>query len=719
VASFAQGHISAPSLSSLTMPAPAPNLPDRSELQSPIQEDRAHRAFRFPVSAKSAGEGTSFRGNAMNGKGKRKGGAVGRVATNCIPFPTTTILGGTPPPSPTSSTTTTTSYSRSAASSTTSISTCSSTASLELKLASFPAPPSTPPHVLLRVRQAQSQPKPSPTSRARKLSGLPKSTMHKPKTTPPPIQARNLLTLAAALGKATAPRMSASVSVPPASTKRADVPRLVRRGLVDDRDGMERPGSPIPRSRGERRRSVVDESEHEDEDDAQQKKQKQKKKEDEDADLKSALAFEPPPYSAPPPPYSPTVSPPPVITAEPRVLPTPPVEEIRIHAPVPKAAYVPPQPQSSSSQPTTPRRAPTRVSASEIRVLLTLYRTVMVGLEKRYRAAEEATAKAHGEKVNGKEKAKARFPLVEDDDEMESQPFWVVDDTEEEEEEEQENVNDNEEEYIPRRRPPPTRAPPNSPVGSPPSSGVYVRPLPAARSIHQEPAPAQSPKNTADLDVQDALLAIRLRGFLKAQGVSEAELDVVFDEMEEDGEGEDDETMAAEIDRALAEMHAASASASAEKPNEGGSVVVEASPSPTEEGMHALPPPPRPRPVEKRPLRSSPSPPLELNKSASRNVISGGRTTSPSPPPSASYMIALLTMRHRYASRRSGSGSVAASKGYPIWRRSSALKSVAWVAPLDEDEEEGQSAMGMEMIQEEEDGEMDVDSVVELYAGMC
>ena len=554
----------------------------------------------------------------------------------------------------------------------------------------------------------------------------PKSTT---KATPPPIQARNLLTLAAALGKATAPRMSASVSVPPASTKRADVPRLVRRGLVDDRDGMERPGSPIPRQRGERRRSVVDESEHEDEDDAKQKKQKQKK-EDEDADLKSALAFEPPPYSAPPPPYSPTVSPPPVVTAEPRTLPTPPVEEIRIHAPVPKPAYVPP-PQSSSSQPTATRRGPTRVSASEIRVLLTLYRTVMVGLEKRYRAAEEVTAKAHGEKVNGKEKARARFPLVEDDDETESQPFWVVDDTEDEDEE---NVNDDEEEYIPRRRPPPTRAPPNSPVGSPPSSGVHVRPLPASKSIHQEPAPAQSQKNTADLDVQDALLAIRLRGFLKAQGVSEAELDVVFDEMEEEEEGEDDETMAAEIDRALAEMHAASAataSAAAENANQGTgtttSVVVEPSAAPPmEEGMHALPPPPRPRPVEKRPVRSSPSPPLELNKLGSRSVL-GGRTTSPSPPPSASYMIALLTMRHRYASRRSGSGSAAASKGYPstgypTWRRSSALKSVAWVAPLDEDEDqEGQSAVGMEMIreQEEEDEEMDVDSVVELYAGMC
>ena len=106
---------------------------------------------------------------------------------------------------------------------------------------------------------------------------------------------------------------------------------------------MECPGSPIPRQRGEHRRSVVDESEHEDEDDAKQKKQKQQKqkKEDEDADLKSALAFEPPPYSAPPPPYSPTVSPPPVVTAEPRTLPTTPVEEIRINAPVPKPAYVP------------------------------------------------------------------------------------------------------------------------------------------------------------------------------------------------------------------------------------------------------------------------------------------------------------------------------------------------------------------------------------------
>ena len=54
---------------------------------------------------------------------------------------------------------------------------------------------------------------------------------------------------------------------------------------MDDRDGMamERPGSPVPRLRGQ----VVDENDDED--------AKQKVKEDKDKDLKSALTFEPPP----------------------------------------------------------------------------------------------------------------------------------------------------------------------------------------------------------------------------------------------------------------------------------------------------------------------------------------------------------------------------------------------------------------------------------------
>ena len=75
----------------------------------------------------------------------------------------------------------------------------SGAASLELKLASFPTPTFTPPHVLLHVGQAQSQPKPIPAFRARKPSGLPKSTTTT--CTQPQPKLHNLLTLVA-LGKA-------------------------------------------------------------------------------------------------------------------------------------------------------------------------------------------------------------------------------------------------------------------------------------------------------------------------------------------------------------------------------------------------------------------------------------------------------------------------------------------------------------------------------------
>ena len=88
--------------------------------------------------------------------------------------------------------------------------------------------------------------------------------------------------------------------------------------------------------------------------------------------------------------------------------------------------------------------------------------------------------------------------------------------------------------------------------------------------------------------------------------MSEAEFDVAFDESDDDDE--DDETIAAEIDHALAEMHAASAvSASAsvtENPNPT-LVLAKTSATPKEEGIHALPPPSRPHPcpaMEKCPL---------------------------------------------------------------------------------------------------------------------
>ena len=56
----------------------------------------------------------------------------------------------------------------------------------------------------------------------------------------------------------------------------------------------------------------------------------------------------------------------------------------------------------SPHRPSKPRRR--RVSASEIRILLTLYRTLMVGLEKGYRAAEDLYVKGHEEKTSGKKR---------------------------------------------------------------------------------------------------------------------------------------------------------------------------------------------------------------------------------------------------------------------------------------------------------------------------
>ena len=156
-----------------------------------------------------------------------------------------------------------------------------------------------------------------------------------------------------------------------------------------------------------------------------------------------------------------------------RALPTAPVEEIPIHVPMPKPAYVPLSPPQSSSlvhnpQPTMTRRAATRVVASDIWILLTLYRTVILGVEKRYRAVEDVTTKGHGEKTNWKEKAKEkqRFPLVEDGENA-SSVFGVINDIEEEigvSDVESDNINEEFEEYIPHRRSPPIRVPLNSPV---------------------------------------------------------------------------------------------------------------------------------------------------------------------------------------------------------------------------------------------------------------
>ena len=272
--------------------------------------------------------------------------------------------------------------------------------------------------------------------------------------------------------------------------------------------------------------------------------------------------------------------------------------------PVPKPAYVPSSPplQSSSSsgvqnpqptQTTTTHCSITCVSASEIWIFLTLYWIIIPGLKKRYRAAEDVLAKSQHEKLNGKMKAKERFPpskrmmMPRLDPARNFRSLMIL--------KRKRRVLRRSEmttsTMLTRKRkstptpPTPIRIPPNSPVRSPPSSKVYIRPLSNTKSIHHKPTTqSQIQKSGAELDVQDAA----------------AEPDVVFDEAEE--EDEEDETMAAEIDRGLAEMHAASvsvASAVSENMNqrEGTLVIVEISATLMEEGMHALPAPPHPIPT--------------------------------------------------------------------------------------------------------------------------
>jgi hypothetical protein len=132
-----------------------------------------------------------------------------------------------------------------------------------------------------------------------------------------------------------------------------------------------------------------------------------KQKQEDEEDLKSAFTFELPPYSAPLPPYSPTVSPLPSVVSEPHFLHRqwrkfqsmrPCLNQLMFHPNLPPRFIIPNQRR---------RAAPQRlVSASEIRILLTLYWTVMVGLEKRYRAAEDLTTTTEGRLTRGKSMGK-------------------------------------------------------------------------------------------------------------------------------------------------------------------------------------------------------------------------------------------------------------------------------------------------------------------------
>jgi hypothetical protein len=188
-------------------------------------------------------------------------------------------------------------------------------------------------------------------------------------------------------------------------------------------------------------------------------------------------------------------------------------------------------------------------------------------------------------------------------------------------------------------------------------------------------------KQAADnaMDVQDALLAIRLRGLLRSQGVPEADLDLRVHSKTQLGEDKDPRsTIVVEDDGGTEDLDPFAEFSAMELDTASDSSDADRSSGPA------------------RPLKASP-PPLSRSTSSSsgKNIIA----------PSAAYMIALLTMRYRYASpsRRHRLTSCPRKNGAHAGGRKSKLNVAAWVANPDGD------------IVEQEEADFDSCSVVDWY----
>lgn len=206
---------------------------------------------------------------------------------------------------------------------------------------------------------------------------------------------------------------------------------------------------------------------------------------------------------------------------------------------------------------------------------------------------------------------------------------------------------------------------------------IFTGPQRAARRLSKSPA-----EHAANFDVQDTVLAIKLRLFLKEQGVTEDELAIQLD-------AEEDEVI-------LVESNMASASpADASVPVDAAAAVppIFASPSPLPMLVVG---------AGDRPIRSSPPP------------LSPVPQTKPFGIPSASYMIALLKMRNKQFPARKRFGVVndssSSSKGMSGRGRRSGLNVCSWVADSEVDE----NGAGLTVVKEVEE-EFDCDSLVDWY----
>lgn len=359
---------------------------------------------------------------------------------------------------------------------------------------------------------------------------------------------------------------------------------------------------------------------------------------------------------------------------------------------------------ASSSSTSTYKR--TRVSTSELKVLVYLYRTVVYGLETRRRKEKESAFepmqegssvssrtkkplgprsspslfpplragalipppedKFHFESVLAsatKAKSKAKqthrgfgaFPLIEED----------LDDAD----------SDEECEYATPRTP--FHSPSQSPKLTPPPllpSSSFADLVASNGNSHVKPKEKAKADMKAELDVQDALLAIRLKEFLRAQGVCEEDLqidvhdesDVVVEEVEkvkvdqvheeEEAEGEN---ILDEYFLGIEEEETCSVKTERGPLVEEDEDVLTKVNSPLIEDELEIDMEDSPAIVSSKP--TAPLPHLAITPPMTETQrISSPPPSSPSPRPRAvlpsSYMVALLTMRNRHPSKKPSAG---------------------------------------------------------------
>lgn len=420
-----------------------------------------------------------------------------------------------------------------------------------------------------------------------------------------------------------------------------------------------------------------------------------------------------------------------------------------------------------------PRRL--RLPSSQLRILSDLFRTVVSGLERRFRLEQaqeqaqlDAEACALAAALANPEPATwysphssrapspratdirfARFPLVEDP-EGETGPVVVPAPT-------PQNYGAAEDDDEVLLSPFPPAPPVPTPASSPPPGDAAWRlaaerdrALPLQRfladqaRLHDEQEAERVRTRAREmLDVQDAILAIRLKRRLLAQGVTEAELEVVLDEdedgekgrgdlelpegvaLEDEDEDEDADAMAAceaEMERErMRRACAAPAPAPLLAPGKAAATTALSMPAIDDDDDEILIAPARPAVIR------APAPTVKATVNMSTQhtrtrAASGptrpGRsvpisTPPPSPPPSSAhpscYMVAFLTFNHRYGhpGRRHGTSTAMYGQGR---KRRSPLATCAWMGDKN-------GVIVEDVEPETEEAVWDCESVVDWYAG--